>query len=58
MDFRRIEVLAVGGDGGDVFGRGESWPNGSGFDAEEVPGQPGGGRLKEGLGDEPAWVWQ
>jgi hypothetical protein len=41
MNFTRIEVLAAGGDGDDVFGEGQSWPKGPDAGAEEAPDQLG-----------------
>ena len=50
MNFTKIAVLAVEGDGGDLFGGGEFCPK---------PDQLGCGReegVKEALGDDPTWM--
>ena len=57
MSLTRVEDLAAGGDGDNLFGGGQAWPNGPDGGAEEAPGQLGCGRLAEALGDEQAWMW-
>ena len=54
MNFTRIEGIAEG-DGDDLFGGGQPWPNGPDPGAEKLPGQRGfrrGEDLKQSLGDE------
>ena len=52
----RVGIAEGGGD--NVFGRGQSWPNGVDAGVEEAPDGLGGGRLTEALGDDPIWMWR
>ena len=62
MNFTRTEVVAAGGDGDNLLGRGLCWPNGSEAGAEESLGRfgCGGEDPEEALGDNPTWMlrWQ
>ena len=57
MSLTRIEVLAAGCDGDNLFGGGQAWPNGVDAGADEAPDGRGRGVREPAPRDDPAWKW-